>query len=458
MRRLSAPSRWAQLDTGIAKLRTCVADEVGAWTLNQLNSIVEHHRSTDGPYRDLLHSSGIADDWPLMSISDMERLPMTDKEFLRENSFPTAIRSVEPVVVVSTSGTTSSAAPVPHTRSSLDAGLGDNFGRALLIGGAGLPAKPWLVGHWDADATDRSVSLTGSYLSMAWLDQILEGNTLLRNGLENPCKLVEEAAAYRPGFVASSPNLLANLAREAEATGITFDTKTLLYGGAAASSSHRSRWSRVFNPERVIAFYPTTDAGAIGVSAMDNGVYETFTETHFVEILNEQGVHVDIGERGQVAVTAFRSRAAPLIRYCVGDAATYEGVKNNRVVISSIERSSDAAVGDTLVPLEVISGWAQCLRSQGFGVDAAQLACRTDSGGRDIPVVRLFGADHSQALEDSALSLLWDLPQLCHEMDEGSISAPRVEYLRSSGLRGRFKVAPFVNERMKQPNRGVQTR
>lgn len=108
-------------------------------------------------------------------------LPLIDKGFLRDEKFGNSPGTTAPVTIVSTSGTTSVAAEIPHNESMLRTGLGGNFARALLLGG--LTEDRWcLVGHWNESSTDTNVRVTGSFLSMAWLASELGTAPLFRNG------------------------------------------------------------------------------------------------------------------------------------------------------------------------------------------------------------------------------------------------------------------------------------
>lgn len=383
--------------------------------------------------------------WHPKSFEDLERLPITDKSFLREADYASRHSADPGMTVVSTSGSTSTAVPIPHNDECLTTGLGDNFGRAFIAAGVRLPSRPWLIGHWHEGHDDPSVAITGSFLSMAWL-AALQPSTLLRNGTTPSLKLVREAAGAHPDVVASSPNLLSTLARTALEASLDLTIEALLYGGAAATDLQRQLWRDAFDPSRIIAFYPTTDAGAVGVSPDDDGTYLTFSETHLVEVVDQQGVQVEQGKRGRLAVTAFHARATPIIRYCVGDEVTFEGVHRNRVVVSDIQRSTDVPLGDTLIPLETIGTWSLALADQGFRIAGVQLVCRRDDLGRDVPVVVVRTVDRSAFLVQAAKRLVHSLPQVDHEIREGSIAPPVVE-IDASPAGDEFKVPLFRDER-----------
>lgn len=440
--------RWSALEEGVRQLDACASECLEDWQLGRIRSLLAHHWAAPGPYGDHLETFGVEHNWLPRSLEEFQRIPVVDKAFIRFGEYADNPTTTLPVTVVATSGTTSAAVRIPHTAESLQGGLGDNFGRAYICSGIGLPTRPWMVGHWAESSSVESVALTGSYLSMAWLDELLAHKALLQNGLSSMAELVLAASKYRPHSLASAPNLLTSLARSALSLNIHFEFSSILYGGAAATDAQRSIWREAFSPIRIIGFFPTTDAGAIGVSIDDSGRYVTFSETHLVEVVDDQGQPVQEGERGDLVVTAYRSLAAPLIRYRIGDQVTFEGIVGNRVVVSGIRRRSEASIGDTLVPLADIDAWTTRLRDAGFDIEHAQLVCRTSSDGRDLPIVRVVSGVDDPMLARAALRLLEEQAQLVHEIRHGGVSPATFEVQKADTvLRTRFKLPSFVDER-----------
>ena len=93
-------------------------------------------------------------------------------------------------------------------------------------------------------------------------------------------------------------------------------------------------------------------------------MYRTFSETHLIEIVDTGGRPVAVGARGDVVVTQFEAWAAPIIRYRVGDRATYRGWEQGRVLLSDIERPAEAAIGSTLVPYRDLVTWTPRLAAR----------------------------------------------------------------------------------------------
>lgn len=437
---------WERTQRAIGAHEALSTTEARAYQLRKVREILEHHRQHSPRYQELLLDSGLDATWSLDSMDHLASLPTVDKSFLRTARFSESPSTSEPVTIVSTSGTTSAATEIPHNESSLRSGLGENFARAIVLGG--LTHERWcLVGHWDPSSAEANVSVTGSYLSMAWLANELRQAPLLRNGASGTDRLVTDVCRYGPEAIASSPNLLAAVARGILARGSLLPLRGLIYGGAAATDGHRALWDEVFQPSRVVGFYPTTDAGALGVSVEDDGRFVTFSETHLVEVVDLEGRHVSVGERGRVAVTAYESRAAPIIRYLVGDEVTYEGMQGPRVVVSAIARVAEAAIGDTLLPMSSVEEWTARLTADGHLFESLQLVLRRDGLGRDQPILRLHNVSSPrEAARKAAVDVYMSVGQLATEVREGAVAEPMAEVVDRHADRG-FKLPPFLDER-----------
>lgn len=168
-----------------------------------------------------------------------------------------------------------------------------------------------------------------------------------------------------------------------------------------------------------------------------------------IEVLGDDGHHVPAGSRGDVVVTQFGARAAPIIRYRIGDRATYLGWAGGRLLLSGIERAAEAAIGSTLVPYSDLQTWAPRLAVQDPSVVAVQLV-RTYSPGdqREQPVVRVIGGVADARLATAARALLDDFPQLTGEVASGELAGPRVEFRDPPAtLAGHWKIPLYVDER-----------
>jgi phenylacetate-CoA ligase len=425
----------------------CDPEQREAWQLAKLQTTMVHHRRIGGAYAAMLQSVGIGPEWELRSLEDLSAVPTIDKEFLRDHRYHEQPATDLPVTIVTTSGTTSLATYIPHNEESLRSGLGDNFVRAFVAAGISEHERFWLTGHWDISEHEFSLGATGSFLSMYWLQELLGESVLLHNSQLDVSDALRLAVAFRPTVIASSPNLLTRLAQAALEWKWKPNVEAVLYGGAAATDEHRATWNEVFSPSKVIAFYPTTDAGAIGVSSNDDGVYETFTETHFVEILDGSGNAVEVGQRGHLVVTSYASMAAPLVRYKVGDIVTFEGFHQGRVQVSGIRRERDIVIGDALLPLSVVEGWSEKAHAKGYAVRAIQLVCRSTKLGKDLLIIRLIDTETPEDLERWLRGALVEIPQLRVSLAGGEVVGPVFEIAERDAFDDKFKIPAFVDER-----------
>jgi phenylacetate-coenzyme A ligase PaaK-like adenylate-forming protein len=223
----------------------------------------------------------------------------------------------------------------------------------------------------------------------------------------------------------------------------------IVVGGAPLHTGDRSLIERAFSPREILHFYPTTDAGALGCGDRQTGDYQSFPETHLIEVLGADGVHVSEGTEGLLVVTALDSLAAPIIRYAVGDRVTYLGrsARGERVRLRKIRRASDAMIGEFKIPLADLDGWRDVLAQQGFATSALQIAKRRDVTGRPQLIVRLETSEHTADLEAAALDLVRTDEDLAYALRHGLLCVPRVEVFPPGGLlKGRFKLPIFVDE------------
>ena len=185
---------------------------------------------------------------------------------------------------------------------------------------------------------------------MTWLVRHCGDNALVTAATEPLDDQLRRAAAFGPDTISGSPGFLQEIAR----AGAALRPMLLVYGGAALADADADRLRARFPGARLTAFYPTTDAGALGAAPAGDGVYRTFTETHLIEVLDDDGRPVAAGSCGDVVVTQFDAWAAPIIRYRVGDRAIFRGWEQGRLLLSDIERTAEAAIGSTLVPYGVV--------------------------------------------------------------------------------------------------------
>jgi hypothetical protein len=392
---------WARVRREISQVARQDAEQIRRRSLSRAWALLRYHAgpSLNPAYRDLLADAGVDPAVAGPGAVAWQRVPIIDKGWLAGAGYDRQPACPGPVLIVGTSGSTATQVLVPVTARCARRGLGDNFGRALAMSGTGPGHRHWGIEHRPAG---QGQGVTGSSISMTWLSRHSRDNALVT-------------------------------------------------AATTALDEQLGRLRARFPQARLTAFYPTTEAGALGAAPGDDGVYRTFCETHLIEIVDQAGQPVPAGARGDVVVTQFDAQAAPIIRYRVGDQATYQGWEAGRLLLSGIERSAEAAIGSTLVPYRDLRTWAPRLTALGHPVVAVQLV-RTHSPGeaREKPVVRVIGpASGADAeLAAAALALLDDFPQIASEIASGELAPPRAEFRDPpASLAGHWKIPLYVDER-----------
>ena len=437
---------WVRVQREISDVARRTHGQVQRWWLDCAGALLRYHaqQSLNPAYRELIEDAGVDPAGASLTPAAWGRVPIIDKQWLARAGYDRRPACPGPVLVMGTSGSTAAQVLVPVTAECANRGLGDNFLRALALAGAGPGQRHWGIEHRPHGQVRGE---TGSSVSMTWLARHCGDHALVTVATDLLDVQLRRAAAFQPDTISGSPGFLQQIARSAAA----LRPVLLLYGGAGLVDTDASRLRARFPGARLAAFYPTTDAGALGIAPSSDGVYRTFTETHLIEVLDEDGRPVAAGRRGDVVVTQFGARAAPIIRYRVGDRATYLGWDRGRLLLSGIERAAEAAIGSTLVPYSDLRTWAPRLAARDPSVVAVQLV-RTYSQAeqREQPVVRVIGPAAGAGLAAAAHGLLDDFPQIASEVASGELAPALVEFHDPPAtLDGHWKIPLYVDERTK---------
>ena len=435
---------WGRVQREISAVAGKTPQQVQRWWFRRAEALLCQHaqQSRNPAYRELLDDAGAGPAGPGQTAETWRRVPVIDKHWLVQAGYDRHPACAGRLLIMGTSGSTATQVLVPMTRRCANRGLGDNFLRALVMSGVGPGQRHWGIEH---RPDGQKYGITGSSVSMDWLARHSGANALVTVATDPLAEQLRRAAAFAPDTISGSPGFLQQVARTASG----LHPALLVYGGAALADSDASRLRARFPGVRLAAFYPTTDAGALGVAPGSDGVYRTFTETHLIEVLDDDGQHVRPGSRGDVVVTQFGARAAPIIRYRVGDRATYLGWEQGRLLLSGIERAAEAAIGSTLVPYSDLQTWAPRLAAEDPSVVAVQLVrAYSPADQREQPVVRVIGRPGDAELTAAARSLLDDFPQIASEVASGELAPALVEFRDPPAtLAGHWKIPLYVDER-----------
>jgi phenylacetate-coenzyme A ligase PaaK-like adenylate-forming protein len=437
---------WPRIQREIGSVAGKSRQQIQQWWFRRAGALLAYHiqQSLNPAYRQLMEDAGVDPASPGPAAGMWSQVPVIDKHWLARAGYDRQPACPGRVVVMGTSGSTATQVLVPVTVRCANRGLGDNFLRALAMSDVGPGQRHWGIEH-RPDGQEQGV--TGSSVSMAWLARHCGPNALVTVATDPLEEQLRRAAAFAPDTISGSPGFLQQVARTADG----LRPALLVYGGAALADTDADRLRARFPEARLAAFYPTTDAGALGVAPAGGGLYRVFTETHLVEVLDDEGHHVSVGSRGDVVVTQFGALAAPIIRYRVGDRATYRGWRQGRLLLSDIERAAEAAIGSTLVPYRDLRTWAPRLAVRDASVVAVQLVrAYSPDDQREQPIVRVIGRAGDAELTAAARSLLDDFPQIASEVASGELAPALVEFRAPPAtLAGHWKIPLYVDERAK---------
>lgn len=265
-----------------------------------------------GVYYRRMAEMGISPD-DVNSLEDFQSLPLTTKEDIRD-SYPTGMMACDQSKVVrfhASSGTTGKPTVVPYTAKDLDiwtqcmaqclrtAGVTEKdvfqvmLGYGLFTGALGF--------HYGAEAVGAAVVPTGGGFT------------------DRQLTLMEDLGTT---VFTSTPSYALHLCEVIEARGIRDKLKLRLaiLGGEAWTEAMRDE---IESRLGVVALnsYGLSEIMGPGV-AMEcpDKIGMHFNDEHFfVEILDEAGRALPVGEEGEIVITSFTKEAFPLMRYRTRD-------------------------------------------------------------------------------------------------------------------------------------------
>ncbi|MFW5837622.1 MAG: phenylacetate--CoA ligase family protein [Desulfovibrionaceae bacterium] len=303
-------------------LETLPREDLEALQLSRLKRLVERVYHNVPFYRHAFDEAGVRPE-DIRSLSDLKKLPFTEKQDMR-NNYPFGLFAVPKENVVrihASSGTTGKATVVGYTardvknwaqlmaRSFMAAGatrrdiVHNAYGYGLFTGGLGA--------HYGAEelgATIVPVSGGGTRRQA----------TLLRD--------------FGPTVICCTPSYILFLFETAQEMGIDFQTLPLRVGIFGAEP-----WSETMRREiedklqiKAIDIYGLSEimGPGVGIECIDAQDGLHLMEDHFLpEIIDpDSGESLPYGETGELVVTTLTKEAQPLIRYRTRDITSLDPV------------------------------------------------------------------------------------------------------------------------------------
>lgn len=271
-------------------------------------------------YRELFRAHGV-DPTGIRRLSDLSRLPLTEKRHLEE-SHPEflALPHAEVTDVCLTSGTTGKPIAMLQSNADLERLA---YNEEISFRGVGITCEDRVL---VAAAIDRCFMAGLAYFM--GLTRI--GATVIRGGSSSTALLVELVRNCRPSAIIAVPTLLLALGRKLEEEGLTPAglgvTRLICIGEPVRTPdfSLSPLGQRLFEAWgcRIFGTYASTEM-ATSFTDCDAGLGgHLHPDLIAVQIVDENGNEVPDGTPGEVVATPLGTSAMPLLRFRTGDIAT----------------------------------------------------------------------------------------------------------------------------------------
>lgn len=285
--------------------------------LGQLHSLIRHAQTTAPFYRDRLADIA-AKSVSELSIDTLRALPLlTRSEILEagENLTTTALPQGHITMRdVRTSGSTGRPVTV---KSSAMTGL---FFRSM-----NLRHHLWhrrnLAGKYVAIVTMKPGETRRTY--NAWASGFKTGPAIGFSYSLPIDQLVDLVVNEEPDYMQIRPSTLEGMLRQSVATGRTpSKLKHVCTQSEVVSDDLRALCREAWGA-KISDIYSSEELGFIALQCPEEEHYHVQSENCLVEIIDDDGTPCPPGKMGRVVVTSLNNFASPLIRYEIGDYATF---------------------------------------------------------------------------------------------------------------------------------------
>lgn len=316
-----------------AKEETLPRAELEKLQLERLKETVRYIYEKVAPYREKMDNMGVKPE-DIQTLSDLQRLPFTNKADFREN-YPTGLFAVDKkdlVRVHASSGTTGKPTIVGYTKKDMDIWI-NNVSRIACMGGASKE-----------DIVQLSFGY-GMFTGALGLHMGLEniGAAVMPMSSGNTQKQIMYLQDMEPTILVATPSYALHLGEEIRAMGLDpqkdLKIKIGLFGGEGMTEPMRNEMHKVWGEDFLCTQnYGMSELSGPGVSGECEqlcGMH--INEDYFLpEVINpETGELLPPGELGELVITCLSKEALPMIRYRTKDLTRlfYEPCKCGRTTV-----------------------------------------------------------------------------------------------------------------------------
>lgn len=155
--------------------------------------------------------------------------------------------------------------------------------------------------------------------------------------------VVKEMEKFEPKWLLLHPSIALLLCEIVENEKIHLTSvKYIELTGETIYDSLRIRLETLFKCQ-VKGHYGSMEVNTIGYDR-GNNQYMVLNDSTFVEILDDNGENVPLGEKGSVFVTSLQNTAMPFIRYSLGDIAMLEEIDGKQIITLEKARMNESII------------------------------------------------------------------------------------------------------------------
>lgn len=307
-------------------------------------------------YKKRLNKAGINSSDDINSLADLEKIPFTTKDDLRE-CYPKGLLAVELDEVVrlhTSSGTTGTPTVIYHTRQDLD-----NWTELVTRGivACGVSKKDVLQNMMSYGLFTGGLGLHyGAERLGALVIPASSGNT------KRQLKMMKD---FQTTMLHITPSYMLHIASRIEEFGFTLDDlniKKAFLGAEPYSENTRKKIEAIFGID-VYNCYGLSEMNGPGVAMeciFKDGLH-VWEDAYLMEIINPKtNAGLEDGQEGEVVFTTLQRRATPLLRYRTRDIAyIFPGIckckRTHRRISRIIGRTDDMLIinGANVFPSQV---------------------------------------------------------------------------------------------------------
>ena len=284
----------------------------------KLRSIVRYAYEYSPFYRWKFKEHGI-DPWDIRGINDLQKLPFTKKQDLRDN-YPFGMFAVPLSQIVrfhASSGTTGKPTVVGYTQNDIDVWV-ECLARGLVSCG---------VTRNDIMQIAYGYGLFTGGLGFHYAAERI-GATVIPISAGNTRRQVELMKDLKTTVIACTPSYMLYLTEIARKMGVDIEKDTKLkmgiFGAEPWSEETRKRIEEKTGIDAYDVYGTSELSGPLFTECVEKCGIHIWGDHFLIEIVDENGEQVGEGEKGELVVTTLSKEALPLIRWKTGDITIME--------------------------------------------------------------------------------------------------------------------------------------